>query len=405
MPRRAALPLTLARVVSLRDSGRPDDWEEAPQTKQARRRLLIAVVVLALIAVVGFRTRSAPGSTLAIGPSPAPATSDAEAAEFERVAFRAVVLEPVQTVGEEAGTGPVLSDTTATSILALDVIDLHVIDVASGDVRTVRLPSEMTEQDRVRRMFGVGEHVIVTGFTTVTRLSGDSLQPTRIASGYTALPTYAESSVWLVPPRASNASRRALRIGPDGAVQASVALSAEVDAVAGTSDHLVVSAPGGARIISAGRGLSIRRSGLVAAVAEDRLARTECSADLACRTVIGTVDGPDQARSPLRTDEVPAGYYGAAMGEFSPDGRWLALPVLGTGNGSTDQIEVLIVDTTLGTEVGRVRVPIETRTAWTPDSRWLVLSHDRGLRAWSMQQRRAVELDVAVDGVRALVVR
>ena len=388
-------------------------WEQLPQAGGVRRRLLPAAVIVVLVIVAALLVmRSDRAATLAVEPVTPPVGSGAEApSAVDPAAFRPVELDALQTVVDEAGNGPLLPDAADMTIVAADEVQLHVIDVATGAVRSVRLPEGLAPVPQPRTLFVVGDSLIISDTDDVVRVDGPDLRVTQLARDHRALRTFDRASIWLLDTESAGIGGTAVRVDLDGTVLDEVRLPAVARPFAGTSDGLVVWTPSGINLVSGTLASPLATSGDVAAVNGDRLARLLCAADLSCRIVIGTFQDPDQVRLPLPATDLPGGYFGLPAGEFSPDGLWLALPLYRIDSGrALDRTAISIINTATGVEVARAR-GISTRVfdnspmAWSPDSRWLVVSSGDALRAWSVQQERFIALDVHVDAARDLVVR
>jgi len=370
---------------------------------------IVAAGVIATVAL-GLFVRSGPRGTLAIDSLPAPVASEAELAQSDdAVVFQPADLEPLPTTKVIGGPSPVLPNTSATAILVATNTDLYLIDLVDGSSRSFRLPDALITDGPVS-MFLVGDTVIISGYDVVILLSGDDLRSTRIASPHYALQTIADSSVWLLATGQSNSTRTALRVDLDGKIRDRVVVPAVIEPTAGTADLLVASTPGGLNLLTGDGVNSQTLSGRMIAVGDGRLARVECTADPTCHVVVGTFENPDQVWAQFATNEVP-GSAGSLAGQFSPNGRWLALPLYPVdARGAHGLVTISIIDTVNGVEVGReesnsTRSFFVGHMAWTPDSRWLVLSTNNGLKAWHAGQRRTVILDVNIPDVGGVVVR
>lgn len=365
----------------------------------------VAAVVLGVGVLAMPRERPA---RLSVGPTSAPAaatlTDPVDPRDFvpER-------LPPIETTTQQPGSGRLLPGTPAAAltIIAADDNGLYLLDTDSGDLRRIAVhrptPASLSET-----LFVVGDDIVVDADTDVVVLPRTSVRPTRIAAGHRAVPTVDDRSVWVFDSVTPFVTGTATRIGLDGTVHTHVQLPAIAEPLIGTADGLVVGAPGAVTFVAADGQRRLLARGTAVATDGRRLAWLQCADDLSCAVNIGTVDDPDQVRTALDPAVLPAGFLGLPTGSFSPDGRWLALPLYESSRGLED-VTVSVIDTTTGTEAyrakGSARTPFNTPLAWSPDSRWLIFVSESDLRAWRAGQRQATTIDVDLPGIRALAVR
>lgn len=370
--------------------------------------MVVAAVVVAVIGagvLLASRNTSTP---LAVGPTPAAAGQDRGVADpVDAADFAEERLPPVEVVWERQGDGPLLpGEPVDLTLVAIDEQGLALIDTDSGRRRriTVRRPSRASLSDAA---FMVGGGLVIGADADVVVLPQASPRPRRIAAGHSAVPTFDDASVWVFDDASRYVTGTASRVGLDGGVRAQVQLPAVAEPLAGTADGLVVGTPASVAFVGAdGTRRTLVRG---AAVATDgrRLAWLECAGDLSCAIAMGTIDDPDQVRTALAPDVLPAGFLGLPTGAFSPDGRWLAVPLY--SGGVARDVTVSVIDTSTGIEAFRAdgarRNPFTTPLAWSPDSGWLFFVSGADLKAWRAGDRQATTVDVDVRDAHALTVR
>lgn len=382
-------------------------WEQPPHPGGRRWWALPAAAAVIVLGVgVLLVPRDAP-TTLSVGPTQAPAdtarTDPVDPRDFVRER-----LAPVATTTARPGAGPLLPGAPVDlTIIAADDNGLHLLDTDTGNVRRIAVrrptPAALSET-----LFIVGGDIVVDADTDVVVVHRSAARPTRIAAGHRAVPTVDDSSVWVFDNATPFVTGTASRIGLDGTVHAQVELPAIAEPIVGTADGLVVGTPGAVTLVGTDGQRRLLARGMAVATDGRRLAWLRCTDDLSCVVNIGTVDDPEQVRTTLDPAVLPAGYFGLPTGTFSPDGRWLALPLYESSRGLED-VTVSVIDTATGTEAyraeGSSRTPFNTPLAWSPDGAWLVFVSGTELRAWRAGQQQATTLDVDLRGVRALAVR
>jgi hypothetical protein len=393
--------------VTDHDRPKTAGWEQPPHPGERRwwaAAAAVAAVVLGIAVLVLPRDRTA---GLSVGPTTAPV----EATLTDPVDPRDFIperLAPVDTTTEQPGTGQLLPGAPADlTIIAADDSGLYLLETDTGDLRRIAVrrpaPASLSET-----LFVVGDHIVVDADTDVVVLPRTSVRPTRIADGHRAVPTVDDRSVWVFDSISPFVTGTASRIGLDGTVHTQVQLPAIAEPLVGTADGLVVGTPGAVTLVGADGQRRLVARGMAVATDGRRLAWLQCADDLSCAVNIGTIDDPEQVRTALDPRVLPAGFFGLPTGTFSPDGRWLALPLYESGRGLED-VTVSVIDTTTGTEAyraqGSTRTPFNTPLAWSPDSRWLIFVSESELRAWPAGQRQATTIDMDLGGIRALAVR
>jgi hypothetical protein len=373
------------------------------------RRWLVVGAVLLVAGLVGTMmvAREAP-SALSIGATAAPIdptiTAPVDPQDFARRR-----LPPVETTTARPGEGALLPGAPDLTIVAADDTGLQLLDTDTGDLRriAIRRPAAASLSET---LFIVGGGIVIDADTDVVVVPQSTPRPSRIAAGHRAIPTIDDSSVWVFDNVTPYVIGTASRIGLDGTVHAQVELPAIAKPLVGTADGLIVGAPGAVSFVANDGQRRLVARGMAVATDGQRLAWLQCSDDLACVINIGTIDDPTQVRSVLDPAVLPAGFFGLPTGTFSPDGRWLALPLYRSRSSrGLEDVTVAIIDTATGTEAHRVDgsslTPYDTPLAWSPDSAWLVFVSGIDIRAWRAADGRTVTIDTRLRSVRALAVR
>jgi hypothetical protein len=380
-------------------------WEDAPRRTTSRRGMvvgvLLAVAAVAVLALLAVR-RDGPPTALTVGPSERPPGGPPP----DDAAFVPQRLDPIDVTDEASGSGSLLPDPDADlTIIAADGDELLLLDTASGDRRRIEVaPVVLDDVIAV-----IGDDLVVEAGSDVVRLADDQIRPLRLAEDHLLVPTVADDAVWIYSGGTPYADGTATLLGLDGRVRDHVAMPAVALPLAGTGDRLIVDTPAGVAVVDRDGGRTVAR-GTALATDGDRLAWLDCDGGLSCAVVVGTVDDPDQVRATLDAADLPAGFAGLPIGAFSPDGRWLALPLYRTDEqGRLEQIVLSVLDTATGAEVfrtdGTPARPRGTPLAWSPDSRWLVFASGGNIRGWQVDGDRAVSIATDVGTVDALAVR
>jgi hypothetical protein len=172
----------------------------------------------------------------------------------------------------------------------------------------------------------------------------------------------------------------------------------------------VVSSPGGASLVDGDGAEEIAAAGDLIASNGQQVARVDCDAAVQCLIVIGTLDDPDQVRTPLAENNLPAGYFGLPTGAFSPDGRWVVVPLYQIDeSGDLDRPSITVIDATTGVEAFRVEGPFTQAfstlpLAWSPDSEWLFVASQAGITSWNATTGAAYPLALNMEEPRAIAV-
>lgn len=363
------------------------------------------VAVTAAVAVLRRDGGSAELTVDGAGVDPAGTDLDGSVAGDELVR---APLDPVET---PSGGRPLPDAPELTVVIADFGSRLQLIELSTGARREVPVFVDGTRL-RPDALQLIGGDLIYDAAGRVVRLvEGDEGAPQQLAQYHRSIPTGDATSVWVYDHLTANIGGVASRIGFDGALLDQIELPALAQPLAGTADQLIVSTPGtiSGIDVDSGRRRQIARG---QALASDgvRVARLDCLADLSCGVVIGTVDQPDQVRVTLQTGDVPVGLFDVPQAQFSPDGRWLALPVnRELDNERLERSNVAVIDVTLGTEVDRV--PGSTLTApttpfaWSPDSQWLGVSTGTRMQLWSAEHGTATELALRFPPTYAVALR
>lgn len=377
-------------------------WEQAQGRGHLQRRMLPAAGVVVVAAAVAFATivgRDARG-TLAVRPSdPVVATASGAPSERSTPGDRPSA-EPVAVT---TGSGALLPGGADFTIIAADQSGWRVIEVATGAVTRWRLHG--IGQWMSQALFPSGDDLVLNaglGPSDVYRVAPDG-RAVRIATRRQAIPTVADNgAVWVHDGLSDDFGGVVSLVEPDGSVRERVVLPSLTRPAVGTGAGLLVTTDAGTALVSDGRVRPVLADATVVAADPDRVAHVTCDPAPSCEVLIGSYDQPEQHRLLLAPGDVPGGYFGPGLGRFSPDGRWLALPVFT----QSARGYITIVDTRTGERVGRPEGsarPFSSALAWSPDSEWLVLSSGDGIDAWNSGSGGVVNMDTGA--VQALAVR
>lgn len=368
-------------------------------------------VLVALVVVAGVAGRW-PGRArpkLTVDPLASPAPADGGGAGLP-IGLGATQGPHAQVVERDVGTGPELPGAPGLEVVAVDDFSrLQHIDLASGDRRRValQLPPTGASDAGVETMFDVGSTMVLQADDAVVALRPDG-STTILATGHRVVPTVADDTVWVTDQIAGPRPATVSRLHLDGTPQEAVRLPALASAVAGTADTLIVSTPTQTVAI---RPYGIRTpvaAGATIASDGTNVAWMSCTADLICAIVMGTVGDPDRSRLRLPPAEAPADDT-ARTARFSPDGRWLAVPLRHFDAASgAPRTEIAIVDTRTGLEQQRIvaaQQDLQVPLAWSPDSRWLAVAAFRRTHLWSAQRHEDHIVDLDVRPARGLLLR
>lgn len=379
-------------------------WEQAPRSPRLHRwrwpAAAVAITVAILVAVTALGSSDPRHTgTLAVQRDQVAVPAAQTLPSADPADLTPAQLDPLETTTETPGEGPLLPDTPDITVVTADDQLVRTIDLATGDVHHLAVNGGITLGLEPRTMFEVGNRIVSTDGEDAVLIAGAGERRTRLARGHWALPTFADSSVWVVDGRGAG-PQTVVKLELDGTVIDRVTLPAAALPHVGIDDGVLVSSPGGVHLVAGDGVRQITTSGQLAAVGHDgRLAWFVCAADLTCELVLGTLDEPDQMRLPLAANELPGGWYALEFGRFSPDGRWLALPMYSFDNGAPPTNSATsIIDTAAGAEVARMqeqtRQPFDAvAAAWSPDSQWLFIGLDDGLAAWDVRSRELTPLD------------
>lgn len=385
-------------------------WEGASEPRRRGSTAVVAAViaVVMLMAVVVTRPDDAStppqltvGETERSGPA-VPVDDDPLGIS------RTVPSTPMRRTVEVRGDGPLVPEASDFEIVAADFASrLQTIDVATGDIEALEVftGGRRTRPDGLQV---IDEDLVLDVGGDVVRVDEDLRAPAIVARGHRSVPTADATSVWVYDGEPLAVGGTASRVGFDGRIRQRIELPAMAQPLAGTADGLLVRTPGAVTMVAddGTRRLVAAGPGLVSD--GTRLAWLDCVGDLTCYAVAGTVDDPEQVRVQLDREDLPVG-LGEPGGAFSPDGRWLALPLYRRQrNSAAEEREVAIIDLTLGAQALRVRgsaLVSPTPIAWSPDSRWLAISTGSGLRVWSAARNEAVEVGVRLWPTYALTAR
>lgn len=347
----------------------------------------MAVLLGALLFVVVGRDQ--PGR-LAVQPaSPEQASTQEEGTERKHRPAEPTAVP----VGASSGSGPVLPDADFT-IVAADHQGWRVIDVATGAVTRWHLTG-LDGQTLSRTLFVSEDDLVLNpglGPADVLRVAPDGTTVKIAEHRQTVHTIAADGAVWVHDGLSDDFGGAASLVDPDGSVRARILLPTLTVPAVGIGDALVVTTKSGTALVSDAGSEPIRDEGVVVAADARRVAHVMCDETRSCEVFIGTMDEPDQHRLSLAPGHVPGGYFGSGLGAFSPDGRWLALPVFA----QSARGHVAIIDTQTGERVGRPEgseQPFTSALAWSPDSDWLLFAAGEGIDAWHAGTGGVIELD------------
>lgn len=395
-------------------------WEQPPQRAAWVRRWrwpIVAAVVAVAVVAVGVLTRGerygragpADAGELAVTRDGGTDADTGASTPARAPDMAPTPLEALDVASAAPGRAPLLPDASGMSVVVADDSRVDVIDLATGDTRKlVRRTSSASPMD-VWSMSTVGNTVVTTDGPDTVRITADGRR-TRLARGHWMLPTFSDDSVWVARSGAV-ASRDLWQLGLDGSVIGHVRVPPVAQALVGLPTGVIATAPGGLHLLTAEGSRQLVTGGQLAAVgAGGDLAWFSCGADFRCELVLGTLDDPDQHRLALARDQVPSNWYALGFGRYSPDRRWLALPMSTFDGGAPVDTAVTLIDVAAGTEVARLdqterRAYETTGLAWTPDSRWLLSSLNEGLVAWDARSNDVKTIDrQRGGGMRSLAV-
>lgn len=386
-------------------------WEQPRQARGARwwRHGGVAALLITVVAVA-LSTRSPPPARLTVSATLRPVDPGVADGSTDPSTLRPTRMDPVEITTDRAGDAPLLpGDVDLTVVIADFVSRLQIVDVATGGVRGVAVFAP-TARSRPQALVSTDDSIIIDANGDVVRLRDGQRRPTVLAHDHRSIPTADDDSLWVFDGVSGVVGGTASRLGFDGSVLDRVALPAVARPLAGTADSLVVALPGTvSRIDTDGSRQEIARGDGFASDGV-HLARLDCSADLACAVVIGTVREPDQVEVQLAATDRPAGLSGVPGGAFSPDGRWFALPLhRGSRNRPVADSSISIIDVTTGVEVlrlpGSPLRPLSSPMAWSPDGRWLAMSIGGRVRLWDAEGGDVTQLAVLLSPIYALTVR
>jgi hypothetical protein len=386
-------------------------WEPVPRRRDTLRWVVTAALVVALLAGValgvrGWRTgplSGAPaevraGAGLDWGGTPAPHAPG----EFTVQRWPAVTAEslPRDAALRVDGAGD-------HTLVIADPLAVYEVRLATGHVRHVPF-SERSWGPLTDPLMTIGGDVVTTTPAGVLRIPPRG-PVERIATDHRAVATVDDGSVWVFDNLSTPLGGIATRVQLGGGVADRLTVPDVTRPLAGTADRIVVGGPGTVAVLGTDGSRRVLASGDPVASDGTRVAWVDCSNDQRCALVIGSVDVPDEARMTLAADDVPGGVFGLPAGAFSPDGRWLAVPLsplLGPADGGP-RSRVVIVETATGAEVRRLAGAYGPATpiAWSPDGRWLALATRRGLQLWDAEHDAVRSLPTVARRIRGLTFR
>ncbi|CAN5908235.1 hypothetical protein BH23ACT10_BH23ACT10_28710 [soil metagenome] len=385
-------------------------WE-GPRPRRDRRTLVGALVVAALVLVGAVALGGARDRGVALPITTTEDAPDTAASRPTGTMAPPTEIAPVETARSVRGGGPLLADTTGFTIVVADFASrLQMVDVSSGAVETIVLFTEGSAS-RAATLQAIGDDLVLdTTSGVVVRLREGQQRPVVLARNHRSVTTTAVASVWVHDGTAFGAGGIATRIDLDGTELDRIELPALARPLAGTADGLIVATPDTISLIDGdGTRQSVTRGQALASDGR-RVATLQCDGDLSCNVVAGPIDDPDRVSIPLGPGEVPTGLFNVSRGRFSPDGRWLALPVhTPRRGGGLAKSRVVVYDLVLGIEAfnsrGSSLTQPDTPLAWSPNSRWLIVSTGIGLVAWELESLDVTELNVRLSPTYAIAAR
>ena len=279
-------------------------------------------------------------------------------------------------LGEQPATGPLLPEPTGAALVVVTTSQVLIVDLDTGAVRSV------AGRENYHGVWAVGDALIVHGPGGVSAVPVASNEGPVVLTEAGAgewpmwpVPSDRPGHLWLVDHVGDGVEMREVSVEGHESGRRFVLPATHGDpSMVAVDGGLVMGAYGSLTFYNPdtgearpiGHGVLLGGSG-------DTLARFSCEA-LRCvlqLTSVRTGGGVD-VRPPAGTLIFP--FPPAA---FSPDGRWLVVPV-GAMNGGPDRVAV--IDGTNG-EVVAVHpssMPYATPFAFSPDSRWLFLLSPEG---------------------------
>lgn len=384
-------------------------WEGASEPRRRGSTAVVAAVIAVVVvaAIVVTRPGDDPAPPLTVGPSE-PTGAEVAVDDDPLGTSRPAPSESMRRTVEVDGDGPLVPAAPDVEIVAADFVSrLQLIDLATGDITALEVfaGGRRTRPDGLQR---IGDAMVLDVGGDVVRVDEERGSPIIVARGHRSIPTTDDASVWVYDGEPMVSGGTASRVDFDGQIRQRVDLPAVAQPLAGTADGLLVRTPGTVSLIAADGGRSRVAPGQGLVSDGRRLAWLDCTQDLRCFVVAGTVDDPDQVRVELDSEDLPVG-LDAAGGAFSPDGRWLALPLLRREQHfAAERREIAIIDLTIGAQARRVAgspLVSPAPVAWSGDSRWLAISSGSGLRLWSARTNQVAELDVDLWPTYALTAR
>jgi hypothetical protein len=386
-------------------------WEPVPTRRDALRWVVSAAIAVALLTSValgvrGWRSRSlapAPGevrpsTALDWGEAPAPYAQG----EFTVQRWPAVTAEslPDDAALRVAGAG-------RHTLVIADALALYEVQLATGRIRQVPF-SARSWGPLTDPLMTIGGDVVTTTPAGVLRIPPRG-PVERIATDHRTVATVDDRSVWVFDNLSTPLGGVATRVRLGGGVTDRLTVPDVTRPLAGTADRVVVGGPGIVAVLGTDGARQVLAHGDPVTSDGTRVAWIDCTDDHHCALVLGSVDDPDQVRVTLAADDLPGGVFGLPAGAFSPDGRWLAIPLTplpGADDGGP-RSQIMVVETATGVEVRRLAGAYGPATplAWSPDGRWLALASRSGLRLWDAERDTVRSLPTVTRRIRGLTFR
>lgn len=395
-------------------------WELPPRRFIVQRWLLVTASAVAIAALAGmaFAGRGWPGVGAAgLLPVAAETVSDhddlASAPTVDPASFEPRPLPPVTRWTRPRAGATLWPDAPhGLTFIATDHLGVWVADVTAGRVQRMRLPQGGVPAS-AGGLFVADDAIVFDTGATVLQLDTHQRQLQTFATGHRTIDTFDDDALWVFDSTGQASGGTASRVSLDGQVLRQVQLPAAATPLVGTADQLLVTTPGAiARIAADGSHTLIARGEAIASNGT-QVAWVRCDGDLSCAVMLGTVDDPDRVQVPLPPADVPiAGQFGRAVAAFSPDGRWLALPLrttAGTDGAEGPTTAIALIDVITGVEAHRVRGPRASQLApplaWSPDSRWLIFGAEFRVGVWRAGTSETSTVDIGFSRARGLALR
>lgn len=392
------------------EGGRRAEWLETGSGRPGRRiRWLLGVgasLVLVVVVVV-----VSPRSLTSVPPPQVPTSSPTTSGSPSATRLpRPVETEPPPTSKEPAQTRlghPLLDTAAGWQIIGYSARGIVRIDPAEGTIISTPVPAIPTDVPVV--ITTAAHYAVVRPFDDETGyLVADGRAAAPLAgvfrSARTILPSADPRYVWAMTDTedVSGQTVRVRQVGIDGrstGEELAIPTGGGYDITADGTGRVIINGLGGSYLAAPGR-LAKLTSGQLVAVGPTRLLANECDDTATCRAVV--IDRRDGAGR--RVYDAPLPVSGGEMGVISPDGRW-AMTTVARDDGVSD---VVLTDLDLGDQRTldvRVNGLGLQDHAWSPDSRWLLLTDQTRLYAVDPSTGTARTLTEVSRSLGSIVIR